>query len=129
MDRTAIIVALIGAIAAVVVGYWQFGSVSNEPPKTPSTEVQDVEYLGRVVNAKNQDEKVGGAKITLQFRGAPPIVYTDGEGVYRFVVNMNGDKLPGRVFVEADGYKTYDRNITLLANNTSIEDIRLMPTN
>ena len=83
-----------------------------------------IEYVGMVLD--EDQKKIEGAKIRLTFRGIPIVVYFDKEGVYKFLVDVEQDKLPGRVQIEADGYNTYDRNITLSKNNLSVEEIRLI---
>jgi len=77
--------------------------------------------------SQNANSPIRNAKVTLDFQGAPPVVYTDSEGVYRFTINVEGDKISGRVKVEADNYEKYDRNITLHTDIATIEDIRLVP--
>lgn len=125
LDKTQIIVAVIAAVAALVAAYWQFVWKPTHPfSSTSDPQSQRIEYVGRIVDS-NTNEPIHNAKITLDFQGAPPIVYTDSEGVYRFNLNVDGDKIVGRVRVEANNYENYDRNITLFADNPNIEDIRL----
>src|SRR5687768_12319562 len=83
-------------------------------------------YLGRLVDSKTNGS-INRAKVSLDFKGAPRIVYTDSEGIYRFTVNFAGHELAGRVRVEAAGYQIYERHIELDPGNTSLEDIRLTP--
>ncbi|MCP4107115.1 MAG: hypothetical protein GY749_16505 [Desulfobacteraceae bacterium] len=120
LDKTQIIVAIIVALSSIIVGYWQF----NKKPETS----KPVGYIGRVTDAKS-GFPVRGAKISFDFKDIPPIVYTDSEGIYRFSVIIKGDKIVSRVRVEADGYISYDRNIVLLSDVSTIEDIRLNPKN
>lgn len=126
IDKTQVVVAVIAAIAAVIVGYWQFVLKPSQQPVIPAPASQQVEYIGRVLDGSTE-APIRGAKVTFDFQGAPPIVYTDSEGIYRFTISIEGDKLAGRVRIEATGYENYDRNITLLLNNPNIEDIRLRP--
>jgi hypothetical protein len=86
---------------------------------------QQTEYIGRILDSRTRNP-IRSAKVTLEFRGAPPIVYTDSEGVYRFSLILGTESTSGRVRVEADGYTSYDRNITLTFNNLQLEDIRLI---
>lgn len=119
MDKTPIVAAIIGAIATIVVGYWQFvWKPSHSPP------VQTTQYVGRVLDS-DTEIPVSNAKVTLDFQGIPRVVYTDSEGVYRFWLPVKGDEVAIRVKVNADGYKVYDRNITLSLSIPQIEDIRL----
>lgn len=115
-----VIVAIIGCISALVIGYWQFVLKPNNP--NPSTET---EYIGRVLDVNTQ-LPISGAKITLDLEGVPPIVYSDSEGVYRFNVAVNSD-ISGQVRVDAQNYQTYTRFITLSSQIQAIEDIRLIP--
>jgi formylglycine-generating enzyme required for sulfatase activity len=119
IDKTLVIIAgMAVAVAAIAGAYWQ---LVWKPSLQSST---SVEYIGRVLDAKTE-APIRSAQVTLDFRGAPPIVYTDSEGIYRFTISAEGDKLTGRVRIAATGYENYDRNITLLLNNPTIEDIRL----
>lgn len=119
IDKTQVIAAILAAVAAIIGAYWQF---VWKPSQQSSA---SIEYVGRVLDAKTE-APIRSAKVTLDFQGAPPIVYTDSEGIYRFTVSVEGDKFTGRVRLEATGYENYDRNITLLSNNPTIEDIRLI---
>jgi hypothetical protein len=83
-----------------------------------------VEYVGRVTDATSR-RGIAGAKVVLEFAGAPPIVYTDDEGIFRFQVRSAGPLLSGRVRVEAEGYAIYDRNIDVNPSAPQLEDIRL----
>jgi hypothetical protein len=118
IEKTQIIVAVIAAVAAIIGAYWQF-VWKPAPGPTPQ-----IEYVGRVLDSTTETP-VRGAKVALYFKGAPLIVYTDSEGIYRFTIE--GDKLAGQVKVEATGYHNYDRNVTLRLNSLNIEDIRLQP--
>jgi hypothetical protein len=118
LDKTQIIVAVIMAVATILTAYWQFVWKPSRP--------QAVEYVGYVFD-KTTTESVHNAKVTLDFQGVPAIVYTDSEGVYRFLLNVESDRIVGRIRVDADNYNKYDRNITLYANNPNIENIRLTP--
>lgn len=85
-----------------------------------------IEYVGRVLDSST-GEAISGAKVTFKFdsQGVPCIDYTDSEGVYRFSINVNGEKVSGFVNVDAANYEKYDRNITLYTNLLGTEDIRL----
>jgi hypothetical protein len=87
-------------------------------------EPTQVEYVGSVLDAQTL-EPVQGAEVTFSFAGAPPVVYTDLRGVYRFLLAMDGNPLPGQIVVRADGYETYFLNVTLRANTLSLGDVRL----
>lgn len=89
-----------------------------------TTSGKEVEYLGQIIDA-NSSKAIAGAKVSLNFQGVPPIVYTDSEGVYRFKVAVESE-ISGQIRVEAEGYEVYTRNITI-SQNTQLEDIRLIP--
>lgn len=110
-----IVVAAIGATATVVVGYWQFY------PKDNKSSSKD--FVGRVVDAKTE-QKLRGAKISLEADGAPPVIYTDSEGVFSFPLK-NPDVLV-RIRVETDGYEKFDRRIKP-SSKSDIEEVRLAP--
>ncbi|MDZ8029371.1 MAG: GUN4 domain-containing protein [Nostoc sp. DedQUE11] len=81
-------------------------------------------FIGRVVNQKN--EPIDGATVSLEFEGTPSVVYTDGEGIYRFETNIiAGRTINGNIRVSVNGYQNYNRFIELSNNNTRIEEIRL----
>ncbi len=118
-------ILLVNLLCLIVVG----GACNAKPtavlsPTAPS--VLQIEYVGRVLS-QDTNSPVSNAKVTLDFQGAPPIVYTDSEGVYRFTINAESSKVSGRVRVDANNYEKYDRNITLYTNLMTIEDIRLVP--
>lgn len=119
-SKGPIIVAIIGLISTLVLGYWQFVLKSNKTGQAIETE-----YVGRVIDV-NRQQGIAGAKITLDLEGVPPIVYSDSEGVYRFKVVIDSN-ISGQIRVDAPGYQVYTRNITLSLGLGNIEDIRLMP--
>jgi hypothetical protein len=113
------VVALIGLVGTLLVGYWQFG------PKLQGPESTKTAYVGRVIDNDSR-QPVVGAKVTLDLEGVPPIVFTDSEGVYRFEVTIDSE-ISGQVRVDAQGYQTYTRLIKLVPEQNTIEDIRLIP--
>lgn len=116
--RGTIIVAVIGLISALVLGYWQFVLKPSD-----SNQAIETQYIGRVIDINTQ-QTIAGAKITLDLEGVPPIIYTDSEGVYRFKVVIKSN-ISGQVRVDAQGYQTYTRYISLSPDVQTIEDIRL----
>lgn len=77
-------------------------------------------FLGKVINQKNLPIK--GAKVSFEGLGTPRVVHTDGEGVFRFPINIiSGNTINVKVRVEAEGYELYDRNIDLSINNQNLE--------
>ena len=115
-------------VACLTCGLMGCSGILVDPTATiTSAPSSQLEYVGRVV-ADNTGEPIQGAEVAFEFEGAPPVVYTDSEGIYRFTLSFKGDRLSGRVRVEADGFETYDRNITLLAGTPAIEEIHLEPS-
>lgn len=100
---------------------------STRPPKhMPNT--QQINYIGRVIE-RNTLVPIGGAKVSLDFQGTPSVVYTDVEGVYKFRIDLVGSNiLEGQVWIEANGYKRYNRLIKLLNASTDLGDFRLEKT-
>ncbi len=85
-----------------------------------------INFLGRVLDQEKQ-APISGVKVLLNFPGAPPVVYTDLEGIYRFPVKFDSSSsLKGELTIEAKGYKTHNSFIELLPNNKDIGDIRLL---
>ena len=108
-------VAAIGATATVVVGYWQFHPKDNKP--------SGKDFVGRILDAKTE-QKIRGAKISLEADGAPPVIYTDSEGVFSFPLK-NSDT-PVRIRVEVDGYEKFDRRVKP-SSKADMEEVRLAP--
>ena len=112
--RGTIIVALIGLLGLLIPFFMQYEQVPS------STEM---EFIGRVIDSRDQ-QPIAGAKVTLELQGIPQIKHTDSEGIYRFKVSL---KFPinGQVWVDAQGYQTYTRNISLSPEMKDLVDIRL----
>lgn len=123
-NKVKIIIAVIGGLTVIISAYWEF--VWKPSQETPTAGTQ-LSYVGRVIDI-DTEEPIRGAKVSLEFQGAPPIVYTDSEGIFRFSVSLIESSLAGRVKVEANRYEDYGRQITLVSNNPNIEDIRLTPS-
>jgi hypothetical protein len=116
--RVGTIIAAIIALSGVVFTiYWQ--SI-----KKPTDQI--AEYFGRVIDI-NTLQPVSNAKITLNFKDVPPVVYTDSEGIYRFDVEIES-KISGQIWVDAVNYQPYTRHITISAESLKLEDIRLTPS-
>lgn len=113
--RTAVIVALIGALVALT------GTAAKLLlPRLMGTS-------SKVVRGKVSDlqmHPIGGAKVSLQGKGLPPLIYTDSEGVFTF--NLPDDVKEIKVRVEAGGYSAYERLIEVSATS-ELEEIRLTP--
>jgi len=115
---TKILIAVITVAGTVLVGYWQF-------VYKPDESIEKFTYVGRVKDAET-GAPIKGAKITLDIKGIPPVVYTDSEGIYKCSIYYSGEKLEGRIHVKKEGYIEYDRLITL-GTDLEIEDIRMGP--
>ncbi|MDR9897423.1 hypothetical protein G7B40_023055 [Aetokthonos hydrillicola Thurmond2011] len=90
---------------------------------------QGINFLGRVVD-QHKHAPISGAKILLNFPGAPSVVYSDLEGIYRFTAKFNGNSsLDGKLTIEAKGYETYESFITLLPDKKDLVDIQLVSGN
>ncbi len=114
-----IILAIIG-----LAGILAAGCRPSTPTISPKVAPFEIEYIGRVVDVDTQ-QTIAAAKVSLDLEGVPPIVYTDNEGVYRFKITI-GSMITGQVKVEADGYQTYTRTISITASDRTITDIRLI---
>jgi hypothetical protein len=113
----AVVVALIGAVPIIIVGWWQYRA-------KPSPQTR--KYVGRVKDALTED-KIRNAKVSLEGRDVPAVIFTDSEGIFSFSLAGGVDQV--HVTVEATGYEKFDLQV-LPAANTGIEDIRLkrLPT-
>lgn len=125
LRKVGIVAALIGLLGLIITAIAMIAVPFIEKSLATSPG-QAVEYLGRVLDS-NTLLPVSGAKITLDLQEAPPIVYTDSEGVYRFKVAITSD-LSGQIRVDAEGYQVYTRNITIYRDIRQLEDIRLTPS-
>lgn len=99
-----IVAACITAIAAISVSMASnCGSVIKpDPPPAP------ISFTGRVTSKKTE-EKVRGAKVSLEGEGVPPLVTTDSEGIFSFpLIDANKEI---RLRVEASGYENFDIRI------------------
>lgn len=126
IDKSQIVVAVITATTAIIVAYWQFVWKPNHDVTTIPT-LEPITYVGRVIDSTNQNP-IKGAQIALDFEGVPPTVYTDNNGIYRFTLAVENEKVDGRVRVDATGYEKYDQFITIYRNIPNIDDIRLTPS-
>lgn len=122
---TAILVAVIGAISAITVGYWQFGS------KTPGSETSashgEVVLRWHVMSAQTK-EFVPDARVNVELDsgGAPVERFTDSSG--NVTVNF-GDAKPnthGRLYVHAKGYQPLEKDF-VVSSSTANEELRLEP--
>lgn len=84
------------------------------------------EYFGVIINSVNQ-QAIEGAKVSLDLQGPPLTTFTDSEGNYKFRIALEGKPHVATIRVEAQGFPTYTKIITLQPDNDQIEDIRLVP--
>jgi formylglycine-generating enzyme required for sulfatase activity len=152
--RGAAIVAIIGLIIALVavpldfLDYIElFSAVTPTPTSTPSVTPSPTftltptptatpnpptptptprPYVGHVFDAETGDP-IEGAEVHLTTTGAPAVVYTDSEGVFRFTLPEE-KALSGLIYVEAKGYKRQSRRVEILPNRLDLEDFRLERT-
>lgn len=115
--RSAVIVALIGALVALT------GTIIKVViPKVWPEKSTNISVRGRV--SDSQARPLGGAKVSLEGKGLPPLIYTDSEGIFSFY--LPDDVREIKIRVEASGYDSYNRRVDVLAKN-ELEDIRLRP--
>lgn len=113
--RTSVIVALITAIAALAGAF-----VKIVLPKIGDGSTKGTPIIGRV--SDNQGRAIRGAKVSLEGKGLPPLIYTDSEGIFSF--DLPDEVKVIKVRVEAGGYGVYDRRVDVSAKS-ELEDIRL----
>jgi hypothetical protein len=116
--RTIVIVALIGAFSTLAGTAYKFGL-----PYIIDGPSHSVAVRGRVSDV--QGRAIRGAKVSLEGKGLPPVIYTDSEGVFSF--DLPADVKEIKIRVEATGYGAYDRRIDVSAKG-DLQDIRLPPT-
>ncbi|HEX5701858.1 MAG TPA: carboxypeptidase-like regulatory domain-containing protein [Pyrinomonadaceae bacterium] len=115
--RTPVIVALIPVLGGLVVaGVKLIPLTFNQGNKNES-------FIGKVSDTKGTT-RIRGAKVSLEGKGLPPVLYTDSEGVFKFDLSQELDEI--KIVVEADGYVPFDRRLRVSAKR-EIEDIRLSP--
>jgi hypothetical protein len=115
--KTPVIVAVIAAAAAIIAALVKIApDLLRHSPRTES-------FIGKVSN-ENGTTRIRGAKVSLEGKGLPPILYTDSEGVFKFDLSKEVDEI--KIVVEADGYVPFDRRLRVSAKK-EIEDIRLKP--
>jgi hypothetical protein len=99
-------------------------------PYSPLQRMQknhEMNFIGRVVDQRKY-APISGVKVLLNIPGAPPVVYTDLEGIYRFTVKSDSDSINGQITIEAKGYRSYNSSIKLLPDKRDLGDIRLLRT-
>ena len=112
-----IITAVLTAVAAIAAA--GINKCANAPQPGPSSQT----FIGRIIN-KNTEEKVRGAKVSLEGESVPSLAYSDSEGVFSFPINDPNKEI--RLRIEADQYENFDLRMTP-AKNQGIQDVRLTP--
>ena len=121
VEVTQVLVAAMSAIAAILVGYWQFRAAYPAHQATPTP--QAVTYAGKVSDPEGNP--VTGAEVSLDIGGIPQVTHTDSGGVYTFSLFQEQDQVPARVQVTADGYAFFERNVVIRKLAPPLEEIRL----
>lgn len=112
-----LLASLVIAVAGLVVGFQRLlNSLSPTQANKPAS------YAGRVTDA-NSLKGIQGAKVIVETKGVPQILYTDADGIFN--ANLGTSTEPIRIRVETSGYATVDRYISI--SNVGVEDIRLAP--
>ena len=89
---------------------------------------QEISFQGRVIDQKKQ-APLSRIKVSLDFSGAPPVVYTDLEGIYKFKVNFrDSSTIKGQLTIQAKGYETHNSRIELSPKHKDLGDIQLGTT-
>jgi hypothetical protein len=112
--RTPVIVALIPVVGAVVLGLVKVAPLLLNQHKSES-------FIGKVSDKKGTT-RIQGAKVSLEGKGLPPVLYTDSEGVFKFEVPEGVEEI--KIVVEADGFARFDRRLRVSAKK-EIEEIHL----
>lgn len=122
---TAILVAVIGAISAITVGYWQFGPRPHGP--VVDAPHQEAVLRWHVMSAQTK-EFVPDARVSviLDSRSAPVDKFTDSNG--NVSVNLGNVKpdVHGRLYVRAKGYQPLEKDF-VVSSSTANEELRLEP--
>lgn len=127
MDKTTkktLIAVSFPAMVALLVGFSQFVlPLIITKPKSTSESANTSTFVGRVTNEAT-GKVIEAAKVSLEARGLPPVIYTDSEGRFSFALAADVHEI--RIRVDAQGYRPFERRINVSAK-TEHEDIRLAP--
>jgi hypothetical protein len=93
----------------------RLAAVTLTPTVTPIETRMDTTFDYQVrVQAKDTGEYIQGAVVTIEVEGQAPLDgITDSNGLARIIVSSSCVGKPGRLIVEAAGYKRYMQNIDL----------------
>lgn len=105
-SKVRVLIAVIGAAAAILVGYWQFGRLKpQDPGPVPENKAA---LAGRVYNKDKSG--IVGATLTLNLGNeAARIRYSKEQGTFLFA---GLPAIAGTLDVSADGYKSKSREVT-----------------
>src|SRR5262245_22193841 len=120
-SRRTLIGVIITAVLAAVATISAAGI--NNCGKWLRTGSSSQTFIGRIIN-KNTEEKVRGAKVSLEGESVPSVAYTDSEGIFSFPVTDPNKEI--RLRIEANQYENFDLRINP-AKNQGIHDVRLIP--
>lgn len=115
---TPIIVALIGLVGVLAVGYWQFGP-KPEPTPTPREVTLTIYVKNRSGGA------IPGAQVRLERSAGPETRGADGNGAARFTVAI-GPRDVSRAVVTATGFRENTQSVPAIERDTSL-DVFLEP--
>jgi hypothetical protein len=115
--KGVIIAGFIAALAAISVAI--INNCGNLFKPTPSP----LSFTGRAIN-RNSEERIRGAKVSLEGDGIPAVAYTDSEGIFSFRLEDPNKEIHLRI--EANQYDNFDLRVTP-AKNQGIQEIRLTP--
>jgi len=119
-QKTDIIKAVIAALAVIIAAYWQF---VWKPPK----EEKQLEYFGRVIDSATE-APISGAQVSLDFQDAPPVVYTDNQGIFRFTISLDGPSSTGRVRIDVRDWAPNYRIVELSRAHPELAQPRQSPS-
>ncbi|HXI24549.1 MAG TPA: carboxypeptidase-like regulatory domain-containing protein [Pyrinomonadaceae bacterium] len=121
--ETGIGAAIITGIVTLVTAYWQFVYKPAHLDQPPAT----IQYAGRVTDASSSNQRaIPKAKVSVDTQGVPQLYYSDSEGI--FYVQLPSSSQSAHLRVEADGYETYDRIVSLSRTGVEIVPLKPLPT-
>ncbi len=121
--RTTIVVAIIGAVSAIVGSYWQYGY----KPSHPLSPLDAVTVSGKVLNG-GTSEFVPNAQVTVALdSGTAPLEnYADSSGSYSFNLGKVQPGTAGRIYVHAPGFEGLEKNF-VVTDRAMRDELRLKP--
>jgi len=107
-----LLVAIIAAAVVFLVGYRLF---------VPPEDANFKQFVGRVIDAATE-QRIRGAKVSLEAEGVPRTLYTDSEGIVAFRIESRINNI--RLKIEKLDYEQFDKHIDVSVI-TGTEDIRV----